>query len=464
MSKYGAAAHLALLAVAPLFLFPYCGQGDIATVLTWLSPLVAIWILLEPSRRADEMLHDARMRVAWSIFTDPLFWVMLVVVVLAGLRCANDGVSLAYDAEIAKWFVRETSMKFLPGATTGSGKLPFACSLALLVLVQGCRHALGRSARASFLFTASTLAGVAAILAVSAGALGHQGALKATACTLADTSFVGSAFGIYFLAGLVALVGAFEQKWHRQFALFAFALGGTATGLYFFAPSPVVALFLACAVLVLLVGVAYAGFALGGGTPYKCVAVVIIAATIPCLCAMGLSPDGMNLDRLAVFGEEGGTLFKPGFFELRSLLSGIAAKAWSAHPWIGTGIGSFTLDVRFAATPEDWAVLPVGAYSPLNGWWEVLAERGIIGLVSLTLPLAFIAFTFLRRIAGSFNRQTFLPGCVLGVVVLAASVAEMFFNASAIRADVMMAVGALFALSASSLPAPAREPEAAKQA
>ena len=463
VSKYGAAAHLALLAVAPLFLFPYCSSGNIATVLIWLSPLVALWILLEPSRRSDEMLHNARIRVAKSIVTDPLFWVMLVVAVVAGLRCLNDGVALAYDAEAAKWYVKEASVKFLPGATAGSGRLPFACSIAILVLVEGCRHALGRSARASFLFSMSTLAGVAAIAAISAVALGHPGAVKATELGLADTSFAGTAFGLHFLAGLVALVGAFEQKWVKQFSLFAFALGGTSAGLYFFAPTTVSLLFLAAGVLVLLVGVGYAGFALGEGVPYKCVAVVIIAAAIPCLCAMGLSPEGMNVERLAPFGEEGGSFFKPAFFPLREILSGIAAKSWSAHPWVGTGLGSFTLDVRFAATPDDWAVLPVGTYSPLNGWWEVLSERGILGMVSLLLPLAFIAFTFFRRLIGAFRRPLFVPACVLGPVALAAVAAEMFFDASALRADAMMAVGALFALSASSFPAPAKAAKDAKQ-
>ena len=81
IAKYGLAAHLAILAVAPLFLFPFFGEDTIAVVLLWLSLPAAVWTFMQPSVRRGEMLHDARDRVSSEVFRDPFFWVMLVVVV-----------------------------------------------------------------------------------------------------------------------------------------------------------------------------------------------------------------------------------------------------------------------------------------------------------------------------------------------------------------------------------------------
>ena len=86
ISKYGLAAHLALLAVAPLFLFPFCGAVWTARVLLWLSFLAFVWTLVEPSRRQGEMLHDARFRVFLSVFRDPLFWFSLFLSLVAFVR------------------------------------------------------------------------------------------------------------------------------------------------------------------------------------------------------------------------------------------------------------------------------------------------------------------------------------------------------------------------------------------
>ena len=97
ISKYGLAAHLALLAVAPLFLFPFCDDVWTARVVIWLSILSFAWTILEPSRRVDETLHDARFRVASSIVLDPLFWFSIVLVVVAGIRWLNGGIGMSYD-------------------------------------------------------------------------------------------------------------------------------------------------------------------------------------------------------------------------------------------------------------------------------------------------------------------------------------------------------------------------------
>ena len=135
ISKYGLAAHLALLAVAPLFLFPFCGDAWTARVVLWLALLAAAWTALEPSRRADETLHDARFRVASSVARDPLFWLSLLLVLIVAIRWLNGGVAMEYDAEIRAWGLTEATVPFLPGGVTGSGYLPFAAAVGAAVLM-----------------------------------------------------------------------------------------------------------------------------------------------------------------------------------------------------------------------------------------------------------------------------------------------------------------------------------------
>ena len=159
ISKYGLAAHLAILAVAPLFLFPFCSEGSIATTVLWLSVLCGVWVIMEPSRRSQEMLHDARSRIAQAIAKDPVFWLTLFLAVVSGVRFFNDGVMMGYDAEKLIWVLTEPASPLLPGSVAGAGYLPFAASIAIIVILQGARHALGKSARISFLFLVPFLAG-----------------------------------------------------------------------------------------------------------------------------------------------------------------------------------------------------------------------------------------------------------------------------------------------------------------
>ena len=127
IGKYGLAAHLALVVVAPLFFTP--------TTVIWLSVLAVLWFLKEPSRVGFEQLHDARKRVLSSLWRDPVFWVFLLLTVIAGVRAANSGVALAYDAETASWSVTSPMCTFLPASADGVGFPFFAGMVAVFVAV-----------------------------------------------------------------------------------------------------------------------------------------------------------------------------------------------------------------------------------------------------------------------------------------------------------------------------------------
>lgn len=398
------------------------------------------------------MLHDARSRVATAVVMDPVLWVSLAVVVMAGIRWANGGIAMAYDSEAATWYMKDPPLAFFPGSAEGAGRLPFAAAVALAVVLQGCRHALGKSARVFFLVASSFLAGTAAIAAIVLGAAGHAGAKGFTECGLACASYPGMAFGLHFVGGLAGLAGAFERKWNRYALLFSFAVGGCAAGLYFFAPTFTIVVFAAAGALVFVYSAVYVAFEVGSVDACKCMVAVLIALSVPVLCAMGMGTDGVNEARLS-FISDGGSVFPQSYRPLGDLLSSIAAKAWKVHPWTGTGIGTFSMDVRFNAAPADWSLLPYGLVTALNGWWYVLAERGIIGVLVFALVGALLLFTFVWRLVASFGLRFYHPACLLGLVALAAAGTDSFFGASFLRPEATVAVAAFLATAASAFPA-----------
>ncbi|MBQ2623573.1 MAG: O-antigen ligase family protein [Kiritimatiellae bacterium] len=465
ISKYGLAAHLALLAVAPLFLFPFCGDVWTARAVIWLSLIAAAWTVLEPSRRADETLHDARFRVASSIALDPLFWFSIVLVLIAAVRWLNGGIGMVYDAEKSVWSLSEARIPFLPGATDDSGYLPFAAVVGVAVLIQAGRHALGKSARVCFLFVAALLSGLAAVVAGLACVFENPVALRYATCSTVDATYPGVAFGLCFMGSMVAIAGAFERKWTSAMPLLAIAVGGTAVGLYLFSPDMVIVVHAACAVVVVACALAYAHRRLGGLVVPKCLAFMLVAAIPPVLFVMGVIPESIKAQKLALlFSEEGARLFPDGFFELRSALSGIAEKVWKENPWLGTGLGTFGIDIRFNATEADWAVFASNQTGALNGWMQMLAERGIVGVVFFVAPVLFLLWTYVLRAfhavsailsksRRSFGALVFHPVCALGPVAVAAVAACGFYDHSFWRSETMMLVAAIFAMAGSAFPA-----------
>ena len=449
--KYGTAAHLALLAVAPLILFPFAGESVIATTMLWLSVPAISWVVLAPSIHEGEPLHIARQRVALEMVRDPVLWLGLVLIAFTGFRALNTGVAIAYDAELAKWHVAEAQFPILPASAGSAGYLPFAAAVAAAVLLIGCRHSLGRSARMAFLLVAATLAGFAATIALVATALGNTVTGRLIACPKELCSFVGLAFALHFLGGMVALVAAFERKWHAAMALFVLAVGGTAAGAFAFAPARVLAVFGVAAAVLLVYSFLYSCRVLRSAGEFKALVVLAIALTLGTMLVLSLVPEETLQARADAFVE---FCFLPdGFKELRELLSGIALKSWLTHLWIGTGIGSFPLDFRFGAAPEDWALVPRGASELMNGWWMLLAERGIVGAVTLALPYGFLLFTYGRNLVGGIiARRLPHPAVLLLPLVLAAIAVTGTYDCSFLRTDAIVVSVALLAISAKAFP------------
>ena len=451
IAKYGLAAHLAILAVAPLLLFPFCAAASVATVLLWLSLSAGLWMLFEPSLREGEQPHNARYRVARKLVRDPLTWILLAVALIAGFRALNTGIAFAYDAEAAVWHVSSANVSIFPGVVGSAGALEFSASVAFLVLVQSCRHSMGRSARTVFLLMSSSLAGLAALLDLWAVFKGHADVRSLLSFgEMRTCSFIGFSFGLYLLGGIAALVGVYEHLWKIAFFLAFLGIAGTCAGLFAFAPSYLALGLFALAFLLLLYSAFYAYWKTRSTVGFKLLVFAGISLTFGGLMVAFLLPAGVLGARLEELGAI--QLFPMNYWAFRRLLSDVAFESWVSHLWIGTGLGSFALDFRFAATPEDWLLLPKGVEALANGWWLLLAEQGVVGFVLLVLPFALLLVSYVYRLVAGFAGLS-LPHPVLVVLPLAfvLFIAGGFFDCSPFRIEALMATGSLAAVSAASI-------------
>ena len=439
------------MAVAPLVLSAFCAEATIATVLLWLSAYSAIWMVMEPSIFRRERPHEARGRVAWAIFTDPVFWASLVLVFLCAARWLNSGVGMEYDAESKSWYMAKAAMEFFPGSVEGAGYLPFATVFALMFVLQACRHSLGKSARTAYLLISSSLAGVGAVILIIAQYCGHEGAIGLMRISLNNPSYAGVAFAIHFLSGIAAMVGAFERKWNAAIFLALFSLGGSAAGLFAFAPAYVSAVFAGAVVILTVYAFCYMGRTMRKAAEFKYLVVLGLSMTLGALLVLSFMPEAQISARIAPFLDGGflsDELMKP-----RQTLSDIAFKTWIGHMWIGSGIGSFPVDISFNATNEDWGIIGNDRLLALNGWWQLMAERGILGGVFFAVMLGFLFFTYVRRMIGAFKAwQWPHPVSFAAPLAILATALAAFFDCSFMRADVIIAIGAAMAVAAGAFP------------
>lgn len=454
-SKYGLAAHLALLAVAPLVLFAIDPADRCGAALLWLSLWASLWMVFEPSRRPGEMLHDSRARILRSVATDPVFWLFAALSAYAAVRWMNGTVELEYDSGKAAWSLAGAFVPWLPSAAKGAGMDAFCGVLATLVVATGCRNALGRQARAVFLSFAVVFGAIAAIAALFASGVPGSAHSELAKAVPGDFRPAGVAFGLLTLAGLVALCFDFEFKWRKVLVPCAVATGACAAALLVFAPVAAASVFLAAALAVLLCSMFSIWFKSGRIDALKYAVFVVAAAmTAGVLCWRVLPAEALA----AKFDLAASGFFPDGFWPLRGRLAEIATSIWSKNVWIGSGVDAFQSGVRMAATAGDWAAW--GAHPPagaLNGWRQLLAERGVVGAAAFALPLFFMVFTFVRRLVGARGRFTFFPLAVLALFASVAVAVWTFAGAEFASPCVFMPLAAFLALAPFAFPAPRRK-------
>ena len=455
ITKYATAAHLALLAVSPLVLFPFFSPEAVANAIFYLSLYCLLWVFFEPSRRRGEYLHNSRRRAALEIFSDPILWLMLLFAILAGIRWLNGGIALAFDVENFVWVAKEPPVSILPASAEGHGKIEFAAALAAVVIVQGLLHAIGKSARVAFLFIGSFVAAIAAIIAVKTIDFNNAKLLASLGQSFLAPSFVGTIFGLWMLCAITALTGAIADEWKGFGFPFAFAIAGSALGLLAFAPPAIITVFLIMAIIAIFLFLGWVASEKRALGALKFLGIISISIAFSVLLALSILPDGLLAAKIEPF--EKLEIFPSVILQERQVLAKIASKVWSENLWIGTGLGTFSLDVRFNAQPADWDILCTVRENAMNGWLNLAAERGLVGIVAFAIPLIMLVVAFIRRIPGTIRKTVFMPGCYLAFAALALIAAVTFFDTSLFSSSGVMSMSAVLALGVASIPPKRKE-------
>ena len=461
ISKYGLAAHLGLLAALPSA-YLFLGAAQLGVALLWVSLVVGIWVLFCPSILIGERSANARARVVYSIVRDPAFYFMLLLVGVALVRWLNSGIAMVYDPEHGVWVVKDAVASFLPASTSGAGFLPMALSVALLVVVTGVRHSLGLSAR---MFCGLTTVFVVGLLGLSMAIVACLGVFPElgvlSSCGMIDTPFAGASFGMFLVLAIVTGAAAECRKWSHARGPYVLAVAGTASGLVFFAPSVVAAVYLLVALIFALFSFAYCARAGSMGGFARMLVLTILGFSFPVLIMMALAP--AELQQVKVEGLDLNVAFPVEYDTLRETISRISKTMWLEHPWCGTGLGAFGLHVPFIAVKADWAVLPPHVSNAISGYWTILAERGIIGCALLVVGVGIFFWSWCTRLVSAFmylrgndEADIFVFACppIVWIVpaVIALAVAELHFSNALSSPDFIFAFTVPFVLSAASFP------------
>lgn len=437
ITKYGLAAHLAFLAVAPLFLSP--------VPVLWLSALATVWLLMEPSRVGDEMLHGARERVAFAVIRDPLFWVLLVLVLWSGLRALNDGVDMVYQAEVVLWVLTEPKWPILPGCVgDGAGFEQFSMVIALVVVVIGCRHAMGRAARYAFALVASSLAGLILVAEHLFFRAPTEQLVRAATCSYENPVFIGVAYGLLLLLALCALTAAFERRWWAVLPLVFIALIGSSLGLFLYAPAYLSVLFAGGALVIILYGFLYLRLMVERLSDFKSLVVIGLSLAVAVVLTLSMLPEATLNEKLAPFMT--GHFLSDEFLAARDALSRLSLDIWKSHPWLGTGLGSYALDLNYFAVEADWKIISPLQTAPLNGYWLLLVERGVVGAFILSVPLVLLLIGYIRGlILGGLSLPH--PLALLAPVVFIVFAVATLVDCSVLTPGVLLLSLAIIALS-----------------
>ena len=401
ISKYGLATHLALLAAIPVATTPFLAAQAVASATLWLAFFSAIWLFAEPSVRAGERHSDARQRVVFGILRDPISWFFFIAVVISFLRWLNSGIKMAYDAETSSWSVASAAISFFPGSVESEGLMPLAVIVAAFVLVCGIRQGLGYNARIWFGFFAATVAGVGGMAATICATCEMPVFSKAAACGFLDAPFWGSLFAPWVFFALAAGVHAEARRWGGVRVLSCVAVSGCVAALVFFAPPLIAAVYFVVAILFAMFCLAWASRVSSSGAAARCFVFLVFGSVVVVFLILTLSSDEFRAAKLSAL--DPAVALTEAWRETSASLSRVAKAMWLKDPWCGVGIGAFPLQAPFLVQTGDWASLPPQPVRALNGYWMLLAERGVLGAAVLATGTLLLVGYYVRRLVGAWR-------------------------------------------------------------
>ena len=468
ITKYGLATHLALLASFPCALMPFLSERALGITILWLSAFAGLWLLVEPSIRAGEHLSSARARVRLDIVRNPVFWFFLVIIGFAAARWMNGGIALSYDIEQGSWVVSKSAMEALPASAGEAGFLPFAAVVGIAVLALGVIHGLGLSARISFGLVTGFLLGVAGLVGATFVCLGVEPFVRFAqvgflpfAPKVDPTPFYGTSFGLALLLSVIAGTQAEGNKWSGARLPFCVAVAGNLAGLLFFSPPLVAVGYVVVVGLFALFAFAHLARVGSLGKVAYSLTMVIFGAGLAVCLLLAMAPEAVI--KVKSEGISLATAFPESYKEVSALFERISRSMWQESPWRGAGVGAFNMKIQFLAERDDWQFLAPKVSSALNGYWMILAERGILGCIMLaSMGCLFVFMWFKNMIRAILYLRTrddadaFVFACP--PMVWTAPAALVLFCLEALYSPVfscsvtLFAVVAVLALSAASFP------------
>lgn len=432
IAKYGLAAHLSFLTVAPLFLYLVGAMAWQANVMLGLSSLAAVWTVLSPSKLAGERLHEARARAWFGMRHDWLFWLGLGLTVVTVLTTCNSHLTFGFDWDASSWRHLGAGLAWWPRGTSGSGNAAMGVSAALTVVWMALRHSLGRSARRCYLQMVVAGTAVCSVFMMAGLGVGQEARQAVVSGDYASPSFVGLAFGLTAIGGLAAwfeaLAGASPSSRKHGFLVSMALVAIVSWAAFSFSPG-VMRFELAALLGLGGLGCAFWPFRNHRSHGFILGAVVLSIAVL-----------------LAVSIVWGGDLLPTALGKRRECLIALAERIWKTHPVLGAGAGTFGNELKLMASGADWAVLSPETVGVPCAWARLAAERGLVGGLMVAAPTVALVLAYVRRLrergmAGARPSCLLLP-LAFGLMLLAGQTDE-----SCLRGDAVLVAGALGALA-----------------
>ena len=461
VSRFGLATHLALAAALPAALAQFVSVDFLAVSMLWVSLAAWIWMLFEPSVLAGETVSRARARMIGGIVKNPFVWFLILTVLFAFIRWLNSDIRLFYDAEKAIWSVKAPSASIMPGSSGDSGFFPFSCVVTISTVVIGVIHALGKNARIWFGVMTGVFSAIGALAAVICVAMGNEYFKGEAAATYGAASFVGSAFAMILPVSIACGIEAEERGITGARLLFALSVAGNLAASFVFLPLPMSISYLLLSAIVSIVGLVLCKRRHGGAACARAASMLAFGIIGAVSSVMVPSYKETVQSKMAEMNVE--KVIPPALADRNEVLNRISVSMWKDHQWGGVGVGAFKLQVPFYADREDWQVLPSRPESPSNGYFSILAERGIVGSLFWVAGIAFLAGIWALRLAGSVqwyrcqdeSKAWFfcMPVAVwVGPAVLVGLSADAYFSSGISLTSLPVYGAASMALAASSFP------------
>lgn len=461
VSRYGLATHLALAAALPAALAQFVSTYALSVSMLWVSFAAWIWLLFEPSVFPGETVSRARSRVIGGIIRDPFAWFLFLATAFALIRWLNSGITLFYDAEKTVWSVKDPAMSVMPASSGDAAFLPFATIVAITTVVMGVRHALGRNARIWFGVSAGAFSALGGLAAVICVALGIEPFKVAAAVSFGEAYFFGSAFAFILPLAIACGIEAEERKITKARLLFALAVAGNAVAAFVFLPVFLGAVYLSISAIVAVLSLAMCNRREGAAACARAASMLAFGIVGAASAVMVPTYKPVIQEKVAGFSME--KAFPLALKDRNEALQRVSVAMWKDFQWSGVGVGAFRLQAPFYVEKDDWAVLPPRPERGPNGYFSIIAERGIVGSLFFVIGIGFLVFIWVSRLLQSIRwHKTQEEGrawifCVpsvvwAGIAVLLAGLADMWFTCACPLTALPLPCAAAMALAAASFP------------